>query len=537
MALGVTVCVTALAFASAETTAQTLPGAPTPLTPSTAGEQPRTSSLTPSTAGEQQRTFSLIPSITAELQATNNVNLGSGQRKSDFLTEIQPALAVSERGAHTSLTGTIALPILLYARTGSENNAVRPEVNLTGNAELVPRLFFIDASASVSQQFVSPFGPQPVNVASATTNRNTAQSYRVSPYFKGQGPNDINYELRDNNTFTIANGIAAAGNSAYSNEVTGHVERTPRPLGLAVDYDRLDTRFTNGSGSLISEIERARLEWRPEPEWQLSAIGGYEDNNFPLARYASPVYGVGLTWKPSDRTNVDAQWQHRFFGGSYQVNVRETTRLTVWSLQAFRDITTFPQQLATLGAGVDVSTLLNQVFASRIPDPAQRQLAVDELISERGLPTVLTSPLSLFSDRVTLQQSVQGSVGLLGARNTILVTVFRTKSNPIVSANPSPIDLLLFAQTNNTQTGTDVVWTHRLTSLYSLATSLAWTRAVANDASNAHSTQATLQTTLSAPLSRSTSVFAGLRYQRFWSDVNPDFSEAAAFVGLTHVFQ
>ncbi|HLX30087.1 MAG TPA: TIGR03016 family PEP-CTERM system-associated outer membrane protein [Casimicrobiaceae bacterium] len=483
------------------------------------------------------QTWRLTPSITAQLEATNNVNLGSGdQREGDFLTQIQPALAVSEHGAHTSVTGSIVLPILLYARTGSENNAVRPEVNLTGKAELVQQLFFIDASANVSQDSVSPFGPRPVNAATATVNRATAQSYMVSPYFKGQGANDINYELRDSNTWTVANGIAATGNQAYSNEVTGHLDQTPKPLGFALDYDRLDTNFTD-SGTLITEIERARVEWRPEPDWQLAAIGGYEDNRFPLAGYNSAIYGVEVRWKPSDRTNVDAQWQHRFFGSSYQVGIQETTRLTVWSLRAFRDITTYPQQLATLGVGANVNTLLNQLFASRVSDPTQRQTIVDQLISERGIPSLLTSPISLFSNQVTLQDSVEGSVGLLGARNTIFLTAFRTKSAPVKSANPSPIDLLLFAQTNNTQTGTNVVWTHRLTSLYSLATSFAWTRAIANDVTNAHSTQATLQTTLSAPLSRSTSVFAGLRYQRFWSDVNPDFNEAAAFVGMTHVFR
>jgi uncharacterized protein (PEP-CTERM system associated) len=457
-------------------------------------------------------------------------------RTSDLFTQITPVFTIIERGAHSSLNGTIALPVLLYARTGNKNNSVRPEVALSGSAELISHLFYVDASANVSQQFVSPFGPQPVNLASTTNNRNTAQSYRISPYLKGRGANDISYEVRDSSTWTVANGIAAAGNHAYTNQALAHVDRAPRPVGWAVDYDRTETKFTD-SGSLVTQAERARLQWRISPDWQASAIGGYEDNRFPLASYTSAIYGAQVTWKPSDRTTVDASWEHRFFGGSYHVSVQERTALSVWSLRAFRDITTYPQQLATLGEGSDVNALLNQIFSGRVPDEVQRQTLVDDLIRERGLPAVLSSPLSLFSEQVTLQQSVQGTVGLLGARNSVFVSAFHRRSEPVLSASATALDLLLLAQTNNTQTGADVVWSHRLTSLYTLSTSLTWTRVVANDGGGAHSSQANVLTSISAPISPLTNVFAGVRFQRFWSDVSSNYDEAAGFVGITHRFR
>jgi uncharacterized protein (PEP-CTERM system associated) len=482
------------------------------------------------------QTWRVQSSVSAQIEATNRANVDPGaEHQGDLITQITPRLAINELGAHSSITGTVSLPVILYARS-SGNNAVRPEVSLIAHREVVPQFFFVDASASVSQQYVSAFGPRPTDLTSATANRNTAQSYRISPYFKGQAANDISYELRDNNDWTIANGIVGSGNHAYTNEVLGHVQQTPRPLGWAADYRRLDTRFVD-SGTLVTESERGRLRWSPVPDWQIGAIAGYEDNRYPLASYSGAIYGIEARWRPSDRTNVDASWEHRFFGGSYHVAVQHRLPLSVWSLSASRDITTFPQQLASLQEGVDVNALLNRLFSSRVADPAQRQTLVDEVIRDRGLPSVLSSPLSLFTQQVTLQENFQGTVGLLGARNSVFLTAYRSRSEPLLSAAPSALDVILLSQIDNTQTGTTAVWTHNLTQLYVLSTSVDWVRTVANDASDRHSSQVGAQSVISAALSPLTHAFAGLRYLRFSSSVSAGYDQAAVFVGVTHVFR
>src|SRR5438132_6218413 len=58
-------------------------------------------------------------SIAVEETLTNNVNLDpAATRRSDFISQITPAIRFNEAGAHSKLTGQISLPILLYARTG-----------------------------------------------------------------------------------------------------------------------------------------------------------------------------------------------------------------------------------------------------------------------------------------------------------------------------------------------------------------------------------------------------------------------------------
>ncbi|HET8831972.1 MAG TPA: TIGR03016 family PEP-CTERM system-associated outer membrane protein [Casimicrobiaceae bacterium] len=481
----------------------------------------------------------IVPQLDSELDFTDNADLApSGARRSDFVLQLLPSLLIHEKSAHTSVAGSISVPILLYARTGGDNNDVRPQVSLVGNAELVERLFYVDASAQVSQQYLSPFGARPQGLINATSNRYTAQSYRISPYLKGEGANDLHYELRDNNTWTNASGTASVTSQAYTNEVVANVTRDPRPLGWTLAYNRTDTRFGD-QNTLRSQLERASALWKPEPEIELSASAGYEDNDYSLFTSSGAIYGGGFKWRPSSRSNVDADWEHRFFGSSYHVTLNHRTPLSVWSLRASRDITTYPQQLANLAAGVDVGTLLDGLFASRVTDPAQRQSFVDQLIRDRGLPSVLSSPLALFSEQVTLQESLQGTAGLLGARNSIFVTLYRTRNEPVAGQAPiaaaAAIDLLAL-QNDNTQTGTNVVWTYKLTPLYTLATSGDWIHTVQNGENDVRSNQFTFRIVLSAPLSPLTTVYTGARHQRLTSDVQQGYHESAVFVGIRHAF-
>jgi uncharacterized protein (PEP-CTERM system associated) len=314
------------------------------------------------------------------------------------------------------------------------------------------------------------------------------------------------------------------------------VTRPPQPLGWGLEFDRVDTKFTR-QDPFLTQIARARALWRPDPQWELSATGGYEDNQYPFEDFAGATYGVGGRWHPNELTSVEGRWEHRFFGASYLVSFDHRRPLSVWSFRASRDITSYPQQLANLGAGGDVNSLLNTLFASRLPDPVARQTFVDQFIRQRGLPPTLGGPISLFSQQITLQESLEASLGLLGARNSVLMRAFRLRSEPIGGEAGIAFAGVLASQIDNTQTGVNAVWTHLLTPLYTLGTTAAWARTVANDVSGERSTQGTLQVVISARLSLLTSAYVGARYQRITSNFQDLIQESAAFVGINHIFK
>ena len=138
-------------------------------------------------------------------------------------------------------------------------------------------------------------------------------------------------------------------------------------------YDRTALQFQNQPSETL-QIARTHALYRADPALELSATVGYEDNELQFTTERGVTYGVGGRWHPTDRTNVDAKWEHRFFGASYNVLFDHRTPLSVWSLRASRDITNYPSQLAALPGGANVAGFLNSLLLSKVPDPTQRQI-------------------------------------------------------------------------------------------------------------------------------------------------------------------
>ena len=256
-------------------------------------------------------------------------------------------------------------------------------------------------------------------------------------------------------------------NRTYASDVTAHLAQAPRPGGWRVEYARSDLRnygqlSQRGQNRETTESERAIAMYQPDPSVTLSASAGYEDDRFYSTREHGATYGGGVEWHPDGRTSINARAEHRFFGTGYSASFDHRTPLTVWSIKAARDLTNYPQQLATLPAGADVSALFNALFASRVPDPVQRQTLVDQFIRERGLPPSLTSALALYTQQFTLAESQTATFGILGARNSILLSAYRSRNEAVDPSASAALSPLLQQFINNTQVGANVVWTHQL---------------------------------------------------------------------------
>ena len=477
----------------------------------------------------------MTPTFTFESTLTDNVNLSpNDEKKADWVNQFTPALRFSWQGARSRLAGNVSLPILLYART-SENNYVAPTVDIAGNAELIEKFLFIDASANVSQQYQTPFGAVPNNLANATNNRYTAQSYTISPYLRGLLANNLDYEIRDSNIWSVGNGVGSTSGDAYDNFFTSHITRQPTPLGWSLSYDRTALQFQNQPSERL-QIARANALYRADPALELSATVGYENNELQLTTESGVTYGVGGTWHPTDRTNVDAKWEHRFFGASYNVLFDHRTPLSVWSLRASRDITNYPQQLAALPGGVDVAGFLNSLLLSKVPDPTQRQSLVDQIIHARGLPATLTAPVTLLTRQVTLVEQATATFGILGARNSILFNVYHSRQEPVEGAELSEINGILVSLNNNTQNGVGIVWSHQLAGNMTLATSADWSHSVDNVEPHVSTRLGTLRTLLSTALSPYMTVYASARLQDSRSNAFGSYREMAVIVGASYIF-
>jgi uncharacterized protein (PEP-CTERM system associated) len=495
--------------------------------------------LAASGAGAQATRWSGSLSIQETL--TNNVNLTpSSTAQGDLVTQLTPSVTINEAAARTSLSGNVSLPMLFYVKTGADNNTIYPQANLTGNVEAIEKFFFIEGTLSVTQQYFNPFGAQPSGLTNATDNRYTSGSYSLSPYIQG-GARDIQYRVRDDNIWNTLNGQPFSTNNSYTNVLSANVGRQAPQLGWLAEYDRTSTRF-NTQSPLLTQIARLTAFHSPDPQLQLGADVGYENNDYTFSQSRDTIYGISAAWRPSPRTNLDAHWEHRFFGSSYLFNFTNYTRLSTWNLSASRNITSYPQQIASI-ANVDTVSLLNQLFLSSIPDPIARQNFINQYIQQNGLPAFQATPVYFYTQTITLNEQASASVGLLGARNTIVFSAYYLRQQPITAAG-TELPGVLQPENNTTQVGFSASWSHSLSANLSSSLSGSWYRTESNAAPGAPGFSGTTRqgfvtATLTSPLTANTSLTGGVRYQVLHTDptFGSSYNEAAVFVGLSHQFR
>lgn len=490
-----------------------------------------------STGAPAQAPWRISPTISAVVTATNNVDLApKGLEESDVVLTVRPGLAVQYVGPRGTIQGSVGVPIVVYARTGDVNNKAYVNASLRGDAEIIRDLFFVDASADVSQTYFSPFGPTPPDLATATDNRYTSQRYRVTPYLQGRIGSDIGWSIRNDNIWTnLSNSPDASTQAQYINRLFGTINRTPRPFGWGADVERNEYRFGDQQGQVVA-LARARATWQPRAQLEMFVSAGYEATDFPFFDTSGAIYGAGLRWRPTDRTRLDASWEHRFYGESYDVAFEHRRPLSFWNVRAYRTLSSYPERVASIAEGSSVAGILDRIFQSRIPDPAERTEFIADFMADRGLPEFTDQPISIYSERLYVLESATASVGLLGVRNSLVFRVFRSRQWPITGAGEE-IPPVRGALDDNTQYGAGATWSYQLSPLMTFLVDARASRTEAEPPFDVTSEQFALRAGLTQRLSLRTRVFYGARWYQFESSGSSNRREAAIFAGFNHSFR
>lgn len=469
-------------------------------------------------------------------QVTGSDNSGfetRTQRESDVLVEITPRFAIRGEGARLRVGGALSLGGVHYV-DGTQDSRFLPTADLLANLEAIERRLFVEAALNVVQTRENPFAPRPEGAS--TFNRLQTTQGRISPYLQGNFSPETRYLLRSDNTYTATDGGTTAEADGYVGRHSAEIERLPRPLGWGLQAERTETRFRdNATPTLTQDIARARLDYAFGAQFSAGLRAGYEQNNFVLdERGDGSIYGLGLTWRPTERTDLNGFWEDRFFGSGWRLSFAHRMPRLALSLLVSRDLGSAPQLLFALPATDNVTGLLDAAFTTRFPDPVERARVVQELIARQGLPSALGAALNIYAQRISLISSRSASAVLLGVRNSIGVTAFYLRTEDLADTIFTSLGTAL---DNNTQRGMTLTFSHQATSLTSLNATTGWTRTRAlGQTDPEQSDQYTLRVQALRQLAPNTSAFAGARYQIFNSNRIDDARETALFTGLTHRF-
>jgi uncharacterized protein (PEP-CTERM system associated) len=253
-------------------------------------------SALPAAAGE----WTFGASATGRLTLTDNVGLAPpGQEESDLVPAVTPVLSAQRTGA-ARLAASNLQPLPCTCTRNEVTAATQQYLDALMSVEAVENFFFVDASASIYQTFVSPFGPLPISGESITDNRTETTTLGLSPYVRGVLGTGYTYLVRNENFWTTSD--TSALNNLYESRVLANLESpVGRTLRFAGDYDY---RYINyeSQPSFSQQLLRLRAIYQVNPELSINARGGYEINDYLVADQSGPIYGAGIDWTPTPRT-------------------------------------------------------------------------------------------------------------------------------------------------------------------------------------------------------------------------------------------
>lgn len=405
--------------------------------------------------------WKITPHLSLLETYTDNVVLATqGNEKSDFISQINPGISLIGTGARLKVNADYTMQNLFYANENGLSRTVH-QLSSGANATLIKNFFFLDSTASISQQNISLLGPQTSNNENITNNRTNVKTYSISPYVRHNFSNFASTQARYTHNAVYTGVAGQSGNQSDKILLSLTSGSAFKTLGWGLNYNRQKIGGLNGSG--VNEQYIGDLRYQVSSKLSLTGTSGYQKFSFVSIDGKStggPSWTAGFVWTPSQRTNIVANMGQSFFGTTYTLNASHRTRLSAWSLNYNQSVTTTRDQFL-IPATVDTSSFLNQLWASSIPDPILRQQTVDTFIHNNGLSASIFDPINLLTNRFFLQKKLQASVALSGARNTLVLSMFHTLREALTS---SVSDSVLFgtsssALNNNTkQIGGSALW-------------------------------------------------------------------------------
>ncbi|MES2537652.1 MAG: TIGR03016 family PEP-CTERM system-associated outer membrane protein [Pseudomonadota bacterium] len=408
----------------------------------------------------------IVPEATVRTTYTDNVRLApSGAEKGDFVTELAPGVSITADGPRLKLNLGYAMRFYNYAN-GTAGNRLQHDLDAGAKAELIEDLLFLDTTASVNQQNISPVGSQATSNISVTDNRTTVKTYLISPYLRHNFGSTATSELRYTHSKVSADTALA---TSQTDGISLSLNSGPafRTLGWGISHSSQKIRLNDAQDADFSKSS-LNLQYVVTPQFNLTASTGYEKYNYStiIGDAAGPSYSGGFAWRPTERTSIAASAGRRLYGSAYSLDTSLRSRQSVWRVKYAEDITTTQSQLV-LPTTISTSDFLNSLLLSRQPDAALRQQEVDDFIARTGLPPSLSQPVNYFTNQIFLQKSLQASVAITGAKNTVVLSVFDLLRDPQVVANNAEgfVGINQTATTNTRQRGANALWTWKVTPL------------------------------------------------------------------------
>ncbi|HEY1132806.1 MAG TPA: TIGR03016 family PEP-CTERM system-associated outer membrane protein [Roseateles sp.] len=478
---------------------------------------------------------SIKPRISVSQSWTDNLRLNDQDKDAALITTVSPGISIVRNTGSVRGTLDYSLNGIAYLKT-SYGSQVQNALSASGQAEIIPGTFFVNAQASIGQQNASAFGVQSAPTltsqggvsALGDTNRRETGSLSVAPVLRGQLGGLASVDLRGNFSITEVRG-SSLGDGRGSGGSLRIAQLMPGALGwyLMFNTQRFNSKdaLSNNNSSAV-----AGLSYRLGTDWAFSVNAGQERSDY-LSRSGNGndgfTGGVTADWTPTPRTRVNGNWQRHSYGDSYGLSFEHRMRTSVWRLSDSRNVT-----LGNTGSIGGVRTNYDLFFlllASQEPDPVKRDALVRATLLSLGLSPDGQSALGFLSTGPSQLHAQMFSFTLQGVRSNVTASASRTVTSR-VGDNLNQGDLANNASVE--QRSYSLSGSYQLTAVTSV--SLTASRQQSLGDAGRHTQLTSLIANWSSRLGSRLSVQLGARHSRFEGVIS--YTENAAYATLTQQF-
>lgn len=492
-------------------------------------------------SGTQGQAFVVVPRFALTETWTDNVAISGGQnnKESGFITQLAPGIRIDAKTARLKAYFDYALTGSFYS-TSSANSQTQNALNTFGTLETISNWMYLDFSGLIAQQAISAFGAQSPSSANVNTNSTETSTYRLSPYIRGQLAGAADYSLRYTWSTTQSNASAASDIelSDWAGQLRGS---TPfQNLKWSIDATQQNASYSRGR---TTEAERlyAMGTYTIVPQFRVSLSGGQESNDYASQNVESKLtHGYGFDWTPTERTQVSAFKERRFFGDGHRYSISHRFPQSSIRYSDTKDVSVLPPQASIVGLGTlfDLISEFCRQQHSNDTDPNQLDQVVyncanNWFASRPGLSPNALAYTGFLSSRATIQRSQQLAMVVQGVRNTLTVLFNRNESQSILASTTAFDD---FNNTNKIrQRGVSVNLSHQLSAISSLNFMASRQESTGTGNSTLKATTMMYQASLTSKLGAKTNGGLTIRRTEFDSTFNP-YTENALVGTISVIF-
>lgn len=349
--------------------------------------------------------------------------------RSEQVIEVSPGVRVVANGARVKGSLDYSLRAMHHFQ-GTSDDSLGHALNALGSVELWDGRAYVDASAVISDETITAFGPNGGSGIS-DNNRSETFSYRFSPYLKGRLVGTADYELRYSmaGSDTRQSGRSDSQSQELSLLLKGALSG---PFGWSFQAQSGTTDYSLDRETR-SDSARFNLNYALTPQWMLTALAGVERNDvLSLQRESYGIAGIGADWRPSPRSRLSLDLQKRYFGHSHNLQWEYRTGRTLWRLRDARDVSNSPTQAATASVGT-LSDLLDAYYLTTETDPIKRAQLVQADLLALGLAGDTEVFQRFLASSATLARTQSLSAIVQGRRTVVTATFSRSRTSRLQS--------------------------------------------------------------------------------------------------------